>query len=147
MSLRASSIRRLSTLWRQMLISKRSRKWEMENSDRSRSVCKERALRRWQLSSLSTRAARDAGRVNCIFITHDDVPVECDRLCTCVTKRYENTTIKNAERGGVGSAKDDVCISDSCGVFRRSVAQDTVAADPGPFSGAAEAEPVRPGRR
>lgn len=39
---------------------------------------------------LSSRTGR--GTKIFIYITHDDVPVECDRLCTCVTKRYENTT-------------------------------------------------------
>lgn len=69
------------------------------------------------------------------------------RLAVNVRDENDTKTRQNGERGGVGSAENDVCISDCCGVFCGALAQDPVAADPGPHAGAAEAQPVRPGGR
>lgn len=54
---------------------------------------------------------------------------------------------QDGERGGVGSAEDDVRFSDSGGLFRGAVAPDPVPAAGGAPARPAAAEPVRPGRR
>lgn len=82
-----------------------------------------------------------------IFITHDDVPVECDGLCARVANCDTKSRRQNGERRSARASEDDVRASDCCGLLRGPVAQDPVPAGGGQLGRPAQAQQTRPGRR